>query len=169
MPASQTPSQLQAKFNDTDQSASTSSQYLALIDEMLTYSHVLSETSVDLTAAATTPMFTVPSGYVLEVADVEIQGVTAMSGGTATTLKVNDGTVNLLGQSTGAVFTAGTATTLLAADVIISGNALYAPATPSVATKKRFAAGAVINAVTSGTVLTAGAVKLRLIGRLYRS
>ena len=129
---------------------------------------VIAEVSVPLTAAATTPLFTVPAGYRYEHDDVALVGVTAQSGGTSTTLKINDGTSQLLNGSTGHVFISGTATSLLAAGAKLISQNLYPPATMSVAPVQNFAAGTVINAVTSGTVVTAGAVKVQLIGKLVR-
>lgn len=169
MPASKTSTQLRALFNDTDQPAYTPGQMMNLIDELLGYEHVLSETTVDLTTAATTSLLVTPSGHYTEISNIEIEGVTAMSGGTASTLKINDGSSNnLLNGTTGAVFTAGTSTSLIAVGSVVSANASYNPATVNLVTKTRIAPGTTISAVVSGTVLTSGSVKVRLIGRQYR-
>lgn len=129
---------------------------------------VVAEVAVPLTAAATTPLFTVPAGYRYEHDDVAIIGVTAQSGGTSTVLKINDGTSQLLNGSSGHTFVSATAATLLAAGAKLIGQALYPPAAMNAAATQNFAAGTTINAVTSGTVVTSGAVSVQLIGKLVR-
>ncbi len=127
------------------------------------------QVGVLLTATGATTLFTVPTGRQYNATNVIIYGVTAMSGGTSSTLKVGTSTasyVELLNNSTGIVFTAATATSLLATGSYIDTNSFKVPANASVANVSVFAAGTVIGASVSGTVLTAGKVNVELLGYL---
>lgn len=132
----------------------------------------LSRTLVLLTATGQTDLYTVPTGYTLVVDDIVLEGETAQSGGTSSKLLVGT-TANsyneLFNGTTGHTFISGTATSLLAAGSRIKGEVIAQPATMSVANKKRVAAGSVIKADVSGTVVTAGKVYVEIHGYLVAS
>lgn len=164
-----TATDLKARVNDTKE-ALGNAQFYDLVDTLYGVGTMrLCRTLVSLTAVAQTNLFTVPTGYKLYVDEVIIEGQTAQSGGTSSTLKVGT-TANsygeLLNGTSGHGFVAATGTTLLAVGRRVKNSDLYPPANMSVAYNRSFAAGDIVKADVSGTVLTAGAVYVELIGRL---
>lgn len=131
---------------------------------------LISRTLVLLTAVAQTTLYTVPTGATLRVEEVVLEGETAMSGGTSSKLLLGttaNSYVELMNGATGVTFTAGTATSLLAAGARISATyGLPGFATMSLGMVQEFAAATVLKADVSGTVLTAGKVYVELWGNL---
>lgn len=125
--------------------------------------------TVSLTATGQTFMFAVPSNKTFKLVKTIIEGLTTMSGGTSSVLKIGtsgNSYAEIL-SSAGITFASGTASSLLAVgagvDTDVLGNN---PASMSVAKTRSFAAGSVIQASVSGTVLTSGSVNVDLFGYL---
>lgn len=129
----------------------------------------LGPTTVSLIATGQTTLFTVPTGRTFKLTKTNIESLATMSGGTSSVLKIGT-TANSYAEilsSSGITFVAATATTLLPTGQgvdpeIIGSN----PATMSVNKTRSYAAGSVIQASVSGTVLTVGSVAIELYGYL---
>lgn len=134
------------------------------------HERLLARATVDLTANATTTLFTVPSGSTAHITNVWLEGGTIPSGGTSTVLKVgNTSAYSLLNGSSGYTFASGTATSLLAALARVEASHLYNLADADVGKAslfpvKSFAGAKTIGYNTSGTNVTAGTVILELYG-----
>ena len=128
---------------------------------------MLSRTVVDLTSTGTTNLLLVPSDTILLITDIWLEGKTAQTGGTASTLKVGvSGTLDQLNTTSGHAFTSASATTLLPVGQRMKVSSLYAPSNMNDVLTKSYAAASQLIADVSGTVVTAGEVYVEIWGTL---
>lgn len=131
---------------------------------------IISRTVVDLTSTGTTNLFLVPSSSIFLLTDIWLEGKTAQTGGTSSTLKIGvSGTLDQLNTTTGHTFTAATATSLLPVGQRMKVSSLYAPSNMNDILTKSFSASAQLLADVSGTVVTAGEVYVELWGTLIEA